>query len=499
MGPARRLGAPALGLWIIALAGAAPAEGPELERRVQALAEQNRALQETVRRLENEVQAARDEARAAESLARRRETTPVSSGAAGGLPSRSVGRVNLQLLDVSLDILAAAGGSSAVDAELELLQGGEHDPRQRGFTMQQAELSLLGAVDPFFRGEAHVHYFLDAEGETVVELEEAFLTTQQLPFGLAEAGLQLQVGHFFTEFGRLNTQHPHAWHWQDQPVILSRLFGGDGMRGPGFRLGWLTPLPWYSELHVGAQTAKGETMVSFLANDEVFAERPPGGRPFAEEGTHSPNDLVQLVRWVNGFDLSDTWSAQLGASFLHGPNATGPDGRTLIYGADVVAKWRPLQTDRGWPFVVLEGEVMRRRYHADDFFGCPVEQSACESGAVAEAFVGDETLRDWGAYVQTLWGFHRNWATGLRYEYASGSGANVEGSETGFEPVSRSGDPFRSVRHRVSPLLVFHPSEFSRLRLQYNYDRASFLADEDVHSVWAGFEILFGSHPAHAY
>ena len=68
-----------------------------------------------------------------------------------------------------------------------------------------------------------------------------------------------------------------------------------------------------------------------------------------------------------------------------------------------------------------------------------------------------------------------------------------------FVPVSRGSDPYRADRTRLSPLLVWHPSEFSRLRLQYNYDVADDLDEEHQHSVWAGMEFLFGSHPAHGY
>ena len=101
------------------------------------------------------------------------------------------------------------------------------------------------------------------------------MTSQSLPYGL-----QLKAGLFLTEFGIINPTHSHAWQWLDQPVIISRFFGGDGMRAPGARLSWLTPLPWYSEFLASVQNANGETMPSFLANEEVFEERPIGGRPF---------------------------------------------------------------------------------------------------------------------------------------------------------------------------------------------------------------------------
>ena len=43
------------------------------------------------------------------------------------------------------------------------------------------------------------------------------------------------------------------------------------------------------------------------------------------------------------------------------------------------------------------------------------------------------------------------------------------------------------------------PSEFTRLRLQYDFDHAEFLSEKDAHSVWMGIEVLYGAHPAHQY
>lgn len=100
-----------------------------------------------------------------------------------------------------------------------------------------------------------------------------------------------------------------------------------------------------------------------------------------------------------------------------------------------------------------------------------------------------------------LWGFYPRWAFGVRGEYASGGGSNIS-----FDPftetaqiVSRNTDPFRDNRTRISPLLVFHPSEFSRLRLQYNCDWASHLPGGTAHTVWTGVEFLYGAHPTHKY
>ena len=88
---------------------------------------------------------------------------------------------------------------------------------------------------------------------------------------------------------------------------------------------------------------------------------------------------------------------------------------------------------------------------------------------------------------ELLYGFQYRWAAGLRYEYAGGSGRSIGG---------RQNDPFRADRQRVSPLLVWNPSEFSRIRLQYNYDHANnFRDNNDAHALWLGFEFMYGAAP----
>jgi hypothetical protein len=437
----------------------------ELRRHNDALRAELDQVQRALATLRPEVAAGPEE----EALDRALEALPPRE------PPPSVER--RRLVDLSFVGNAAVGSSTAEEEDLLFLEGGDHDPRKRGFTLQQGELSLLGAVDPYLRGEAHLIYFIDPEGESRLEVEEIFLTTQTLPYGL-----ELELGQFFTEFGRQNPLHPHAWHWLDQPVILSRLFGEDGMRGPGARLGWLMPLPWFSELHAGVQNASGETMVSFLASDDVF-ESPFGagaglaGRPFAERPVQRLDDLVYLLRWQQSFDPFESTAVAIGTSALLGPNSTGADGATRILGTDLVAKWRP-GGPGGWPFLLLEAELARRDYRADGDRALGLRS---------------ETLQDWGGYVQALYGFLRRFAAGARFEYASGSGASRI-------PGGRAADPFRADRTRLAPLVVFYPSEFSRIRLQYNFDRADFLVRRhSAHSLWLGLEISLGAHGAHAF
>ncbi len=117
--------------------------------------------------------------------------------------------------------------------------------------MQNLELVFDAAVDPYLRGQANVVLQITPEGETTVELEEAYVTTTSLPHGL-----QLKAGQFLTEFGRLNPTHPHAWDFVDQPLAIGRFFGGDGLRSAGARLSWLLPTAYYSEAFLTVQNGQ---------------------------------------------------------------------------------------------------------------------------------------------------------------------------------------------------------------------------------------------------
>ena len=57
--------------------------------------------------------------------------------------------------------------------------------------------------------------------------------------------------------------------------------------------------------------------------------------------------------------------------------------------------------------------------------------------------------------------------------------------------------PERINRTRWSPNLTWYPTEFSKIRLQYNYDNR--LQARDEHSIWLQLEFLIGSHGAHKF
>lgn len=403
-------------------------------------------------------------------------------------------------MDIGLVSTFAVGSSTARDIAGGTQLGG-HDPSQRGFSMQGLELSLSGAVDPYFRGAANVLFQVDADGESLVELEEAWMETISLP-----GNLQLRAGQLMTEFGRHNPSHPHAWAFVDTPLVIGRFMGADGLRNPGARLSWLAPTPFFSELGLTVQNSHGETAQSFRSSGGDHSHAEAGALPFAyrhpdnDRGVSGLADLLFVPRYSASFDLSDTQVLLVGGSAAFGPNASGADGNndTQIYGLDATWKWRPAKHHGGFPFVSVQAEALLRRYEAGGFDWTGEDEPVVvdvENGG--PAVLERETLLDYGFYAQALYGFRKGWVAGIRLDFVTSDVAGYEKRALAFEDEALGRDPQRAERWRLSPNLTWYPTEYSKIRLQYNYDdRETEGAD---HSVWLQFEFLLGAHAAHKF
>jgi hypothetical protein len=379
----------------------------------------------------------------------------------------TVARAGSAYMNMSFDALMVVGGSTASDPS-QYLQLGDHDPINRGFSLRNAEIVLDGAVDPYLKGFANIVFKLDKNDETQVELEETYFVAPDLP-----ANLQLKAGQFFAAFGRQNSQHPHQWAFVDAPIIMTRTFGGEGLRNIGTQLSWLAPTPFYTEATFGVFNGEGSSAFSFRNTGETDASGVARvhGRATTDRHLRGPGDLLYVPRISSSFDLTAQQTLVVGASAAFGVNDTDNDARTQIFGVDTYWKWKPPTADAGFPFVSFQSEAFVQRF---------------EAGADTGAGLPAESLDDWGFYSQVLWGFKPRWVAGLRGEWADGNHGAYDRN-----------DVYRNERYRVSPALTFYPSEFSKVRLQYNYDKGDYFGTE--HSVWLQVEFLLGAHGAHKF
>ncbi len=335
-------------------------------------------------------------------------------------------------ISVILDV-AGAGFSAPPD------QRGGHDPSKNGFNLQQLELSIGSAVDPYWRFDGNLVF-----SQYGVEVEEAYATSTALP-----SNLQLRAGQFLTRFGRLNSTHPHSWEFVDQPLVLGKFFGGEGNRGLGTELSWLSPLPWYLEVVGSASEAQGaSTARSFFGSNDL--------------GVLGPADLQLTGAVKQFFPFGPDWSLAWGLSGAFGPNPTGRTNRSEIYGTDLYLKYRPLR-DGDWTTVSLTTEAMARRRQ-----------------------VPGGVLSDEGLYTTLFWRFDQRWGVAARHEAVTGiAGDTLDPEWTGM-------------RQRTSANLTYWPTEFSRIRLQASADAPEWKA-APVYGVFLAFETVIGAHGPHHF
>jgi hypothetical protein len=357
----------------------------------------------------------------AEGMASDADAAESGTGRAG----RGSSNPNVSLV---LDVAGAWFGGDGAE------QLGAHDPTQTGFTFRQLELHLDSNVDPFATFEADLVFLQEG-----VEIEEAHLTTLALP-----GNLQARAGVFFTRMGRLNSTHPHAWSFIDQPLVNGKFFGGEGSRGLGAELSWLVPLPWFVELSGAAHNASGCCGRSYYDETELSVE--------------GPGDLAYTARLEQFVPLSDDWSFLVGASGQTGPNPAKSGARTDILVADLYLRWRPVSSTHG-TYLALQIESMARRRQ-----------------------VATGQLEDFGGYASLIWGVDQNWEVGGRHELVTG---------LPDDPLDPEWD---EDLQRSALQITWRPSHFSKLRLQSSYAQPS-----GAVAVMLGVEVVVGAHGAHKF
>jgi len=113
---------------------------------------------------------------------------------------------------------------------------------RRKIRIKEAELALQGYLYPGIRGDViaalEQDYLPDDTVETHVDLEEAYVSFLSLP-----AGLQVEGGRKFMDFGRLNRMHPHHWPFATTPLVMKNFFGEHNWYDDGVQASILIPNP----------------------------------------------------------------------------------------------------------------------------------------------------------------------------------------------------------------------------------------------------------------
>ncbi len=321
--------------------------------------------------------------------------------------------------------------------------------RDKGFGLGHTELTLSAPIDDLFSGRLTTVYE-EHEGESEVQVEEAYLQTNGLP-----ASLSVRAGRFLSQVGYLNGRHLHEDDFVERPAAYRALLGSH-YYDDGVRLNALLPTPFFWQ--VGAEVFSG---ASLSEGDE-------------ELGVFTLNTRV-------GGDLSVSQSWQLGLSYLRNRNAgvveedhdeeeeehehshaASYTGRNL-YIADAVWKWAPNGNAREQQ-LTLSGEYL----YADD---------------LNRYATSDDTHEGW--YLSGVYRFAPQWSAGLRY----GEVDLRQAHDDHFHDQSLD---------ETEVMLAWSHSHFSTLRLQYTHQDGNGFDNADD-TVTVQYVMSLGAHGAHGF
>tara|TARA_R110002111_G_scaffold124747_4_gene189312 strand:+ start:7927 stop:9252 length:1326 start_codon:yes stop_codon:yes gene_type:complete len=324
---------------------------------------------------------------------------------------------------------------------------------QAGFSVGESELVISSNVDDRFYAEATLAFSGDE-----MSVEEVFFQTLNLADGLT-----LKAGRFFSDIGYLNAQHAHVWDFADAPLIYRGLFGNQ-LSNDGLQATYIVPSDIFFQLGLE------------LANGDSF----PAARN--REGVGSWSAFINI-----GDDIGIEHSWQLGlnhwqAGHINQRSSEGLvdayafSGKSRINGIDWVYKWAPNGNPKN-RHLKLQFEYFERQ-----------EKGQINLLTNTADFDGKQS----GWYAQAVYKFLPAWRSALRFDSldSDNDGSNL--------PLLADAGllTYGHTPQRLSAMLEWIPSEFSRIRLQLNHDKSY---NDTDNQLFLQYTFAIGSHTGHSY
>ncbi|HVY80002.1 MAG TPA: hypothetical protein VG994_03395 [Steroidobacteraceae bacterium] len=414
-------------------------------------------------------------------------TPQAVAGAAGGFdqspppatpdfpPSAAAGAGNGQTAFNPAISVILAGNYAHLSADPETYRiagfipsGDEIGPGARSFSLGESELTMAANVDPYFF--ANVTAAISSDNE--IGIEEAYFRTLALREGFTVKG-----GRFFSGLGYLNEIHAHAWDFVDQPLVYQAFFGNQ-LAQDGLQAKWLAPTDTFLELGVEA------------------------GNGGAFPGTHrNRNGLNATTLFAHvGGDIGDSTSWRTGVSWLDDKADTRAYDDTDAFGAPVVNAFSG--TSRTWGLDAImkwapHGDAVNRQLKLQGEYFHRVEDGQLAFDTTGADVIGDYRSAQSGWYVQSAYLFRPRWRVGLRYDSMDSGNPRIGSVSAGL--LTRDAFPalLPHSPDRVTMMVDWSPSEFSRLRAQYAWDGARL--DQRDRQFLIQYLYGIGAHGAHKF
>ena len=393
--------------------------------------------------------------------------------------AQAVGKISGNEFNPAIGLILNAHYVNIDNSDLKLpgfQLGGEAGLPDNGFALGHNELSISANIDDKFYGLINTAIVYE-DGETEVEIEEAYVETLKLGTGFTAKG-----GRFYSGIGYLNGIHDHAHDFADRPLVYDAMFGGH-LINTGIQARWVAPTDTF--LSVGTEVSSG---TEFPGGEN--ADNNKGLAFFVKTG----GDINTSSSWLLGasyfeteFDVREAGGHQHGADEAVADNEL-LDGEVDVTGIDFIYKWAPRGNAKTTNLTV-QAEYFVKNETADSEF--------TEDESSAQASLDGQQK---GYYLQGVYQFMPAWRVGLRYDHLEAKNTITNFIDSGIDAeefldesnLGTAGDPNKS-----SVMLDYSPSHFSRIRLQYSlFDNG---LDDDNNIVTLQYTMSLGSHGSHTF
>ncbi len=294
-------------------------------------------------------------------------------------------------------------------------------------SVREIELVLGSNVDPWSRFDATIAFNEDS----TAELEEAYLTRFELPFDL-----MARIGRFKPRIGKVLPVHRDSLDTVDDPLVIQRYFGPEGMNKSGVDVTKLLDIP--------------SPMVHQVTFGVLEGGNGEGGTAFGST-KRRPTIYGHLKNYL---DITDVTNLELGISDAIGSRDQDARFEVNVLGLDatLIHQLNANQT------LKFQGEV----FNLDR----------------KESLFQDVDGNLWGVYGLVDFRINSQWAAGFRFDSA----------ELVDNPIT---NPHKA-DVGYTGYLTFYQSEFARWRLQLNHIDLAVGDDDNQFLVQGTFAI--GEH-----
>ncbi|MFN0157295.1 MAG: hypothetical protein ACKVRP_04385 [Bacteroidota bacterium] len=205
---------------------------------------------------------------------------------------------------------------------------------QPDFSFQELEIAISSYLNPYAKADVVLTLPGPDLEEGKLGLEELYATVLRgLPLDI-----NLRLGKYRVDFGKLNLQHPHAWSSITQPLSQERFLGEEGLNDLGLSASVLLPTgDVYSKLTV--DILRGAAIGEASGIEDTSGNKPT----YATSG-----------RLMGFFTLGDYTDLETGISLYTGIHDPYNRDRFLYLNYDFKFKYKP----SAYTALVLQGEFL---------------------------------------------------------------------------------------------------------------------------------------------